>query len=189
MPSDTMAGLQPYSIRITPESLYECAKAFPRGADDIADARARLAQALDGVVGGMASNDQTGKQWAASLDKALHALFGTLSAAVTSVNGLGQGLVQAANNVLVADHRSAIGRQDGQPFAYPLPYGPYTWQTDPGIPSAAGSGSPIWPSPLDKIPNGHQDRLRAAAGDLRSAAGSLQAAAMALEGAITWDLG
>lgn len=133
----------------------------------------------------MAGNDQTGKQWAASFDKALHALFGTLGAAVTSVNGMGQGLTQAANNVLAADHRSAIGQHDGQPFAYPLPDGPYTWQADPGIPAAAGSGSPPWPSPLDKIPNGHQDRLRSAAGDLRNAAGSLQDAAMGLESAIT----
>lgn len=183
---DGMGGpRQPYSIRITPESLYECAKRFLRGADDIAASRQRLAWSLGGIVSGMAGNDQTGRQWAASFDKALHALFGTLSAAVTSVNGMGQGLTQAANNVLAADHRSAIGQHDGQPFAYPLPDGPYTWQTDPGIPSAAGSGSPPWPSPLDKIPNGHQDRLRSAAGDLRSAAGSLQDAAMGLESAIS----
>jgi hypothetical protein len=175
---------QPYNIRITPESLYECAKEFLRGADDIARTRERLAWALGSIVSGMAGNDQTGKQWAASFDRALHALFGTLSASVTSVNGMGRGLTQAANNVLAADHRSAIGQPYGQRFSYPVPYGPYTWQTDPAIPSAAGSGSPAWPSPLDKIPNGHQDRLRATASDLRNAAGSLQEAARGLESAI-----
>lgn len=175
---------RPYRIRITPESLYECAKKFLRGADDIAGTRETLARALSGVTSGMAGNDQTGKQWAASFDKALHSLFKTLSAAVTSVNGMGQGLTQAANNVLAADHRSAVSQLHGEPFSYPMPYGPYIWQADPGIPSAAGSGSPIWPSPLNKIPNGHQDRLRNAASDLRSAANSLQDAALGLESAI-----
>jgi hypothetical protein len=175
---------QPYSIRITPEDLYECAKKFLSGADDIAGTRETLARTLGGIVGGMAGNDQTGKQWAASFDKALYSLFRTLGAAVTSVDGMGQGLIQAANNVLAADHKSAIGQSEGKPFSYPMPYGPYTWQADPGIPPAAGAGSPVWPSPLDKIPNGHQDRLRAAAGALRHAADSLQDSGFGLENSI-----
>lgn len=176
---------QPYRIRITPESLYECAKKFARGADGIAGTRESLARSLGGTVGGMAGNDQTGKHWAASFDKALHALFGTLGAVVTSINGMGQGLTQAANNVLAADHRSSVGQNHGQPMAYPMPAGSYTGQADPGIPSAAGTGSPSWPSPLDKIPNGHQDRLRAVAGDLRNAATALQDSGLSLESAIS----
>ncbi|MBO0802100.1 MAG: hypothetical protein J2P25_03370 [Nocardiopsaceae bacterium] len=176
---------QPYRIRITPESLYECAKKCLRGADDVAVTRERLARALGGITSGMAGNDQAGKQWAASFDRALQSLFRALTAAVTSVDGMGQGLTQAANNVLAADHRSAVDQSHGDPFSYPMPCGPYVWQADPGIPSAAGSGSPPWPPPLDKIPNGHQDRLRQAASDLRSAACSLQDAGSGLESAIT----
>lgn len=174
----------PYKIRITPESLYECAKKFAHGADEIAGARGSLARSLGGTVSGMAGNDQTGKRWAASFDKALHALFGTLGAAVTSVDGMGQGLTQSANNVLAADHRSSVGQNRGQPFSYPMPAGQHSSQASAGVPSAAGTGSPSWPSPLDKIPNGHQDRLRAAAGDLRTAATSLQEAGSYLESAV-----
>lgn len=177
------AGTQPYKIRITPDSLYSCAKKFLDGADDIAGARQALASAM-GDVGGMAGNDQTGKAWAASFDKAVHALFNALAAAVSSVDGMGQGLTRAANNVLTADHKSAIDQSRAQPYTYPLPGGIRSLPTDPAVPSTAGAGSPDWPSPLDKIPNGHQDRLRATAVDLRRAAGSLQGTALGLEEAI-----
>lgn len=172
-----------YRIRITPDSIYGCAKKFLNGADDIARARQTLASELGGV-GGMAGNDESGKKWSASFDKATAALFQTLTAAVTSVNGMGEGLTRAANNVLAADHKSSVGQSDGTPFSYPMPEGPYTWGTVPSIPSAAGAGSPAWPSPLNKIPNGHQDRLRAAAGDLHRAASSLQTVGLDLEQAM-----
>ncbi|MBO0805596.1 MAG: hypothetical protein J2P25_21280 [Nocardiopsaceae bacterium] len=165
------SAASPYDVRVTPDDVYATAKRVMGAADAMYDAQGSLAAALS-AHGGMAGNDPHGRAFGSHYDTAAAHVPGALTVAIALVAGMAQGLMQIANNLLAADHKSATGKSGGTPDQYPMLQSPQQVDSaaasegfmkavtpDPPPPSSQGSDSiPDW---LSKYwPNGHQDQLR-----------------------------
>ncbi|QMU78404.1 hypothetical protein GXW83_24560 [Streptacidiphilus sp. PB12-B1b] len=181
MSSPAVAGAQP--IDVSPEDLQSVALTFAGGQSTIDSIAGTLSSALQAAAG-MAGDDKYGKQFAAQYDPAAKALFVTLSACVRAVGQASTGLSTTANNYLKADGHSNAAAGSAGPRLYSLPF----VITDVMYPvplTAVGGGSNHWPPPIDKYwPDGHQDRLRAAASAFRTAATGLDNAARDMDAGV-----
>ncbi|WP_413252263.1 hypothetical protein [Streptomyces lydicus] len=160
-------------INLHPDDLHSVALKFAKGQDRIIAIGKSLQSGLDGASG-MAGNDDYGHKYAKKYDPAAKALFLTISGAVRAIGQASTALVQTANNYMKADHHSNphAGKGGG-----PEQYSPPPVFTDVSISppdSALGAGDSSMPEVLAKYwPNGHQDKLHAAAHAYRSAASAI----------------
>jgi hypothetical protein len=169
-PADGGGPAQP--VDVTPADLQSVALAFGVGQERIDSLATTLNGSLQAAAG-MAGDDKYGKGFAKDYDPSTKALFGTLSACVRAVGQAATCLTATANNYLKADHHSDARAGKGGPQLYTPPF-VVTDVMYPDPPTAVGSGSNSWPPPLDKYwPDGHQDRLRAAAAAFRATATGL----------------
>jgi hypothetical protein len=155
-------------IDIFPDDLDSVAGKFAKGQTDLDTAATALNTALQNAAG-MAGNDDYGRAFAKKYDPAARTLFHTLSAAIRATGQASDALVTTANNYLKADHHSNVKAGSSGPALYPQP----PVLTDvmyPDPASAVGAGHTSVPAAIAKYwPNGHQDRLRAAAAAYRTA--------------------
>lgn len=165
-------GGEAQSIDLYPDDLVSVAKKFASGQSRLDSIASKLSTALQNAAG-MAGSDSYGRKFGAKYDPAANALFTTFSAAVRAIGQASSGLVATANNYLKADHHSNPSSGKGSPALYPAPP-VFTDVMYPDAASAVGPGSSSMPSVLAKYwPNGHQDKLRAAATAYRTAADDL----------------
>ncbi|MCD9872099.1 WXG100-like domain-containing protein [Streptomyces guryensis] len=160
-------------IGLYPEDLHRVALRFAKGQDRLDRIADTLNTALQNAAG-MAGNDDYGKKFGAKYDPAARALFRTLAAAGRAIGQHSTGLVTTANNYLKADHHSNVKAAVGGPERYPVPpvFADVSYP-EPG--SAIGPGDSDVPGAIAKYwPNGHQDKLRAAADAYRAAATAIE---------------
>ncbi|MFF7413826.1 WXG100-like domain-containing protein [Streptomyces lydicus] len=156
-------------IELHPDDLHRVALKFAKGQDRLDSVSSTLNTALQNAAG-MAGNDDYGHKFGKKYDPAANALFRTLSGAVRAIGQHATGLVTTANNYLKADHHSNAKGGKGGPEQYPAPP-VFTDIMYPDAASAIGPGHSDVPDVIAKYwPNGHQDKLRAAAAAYRTAA-------------------
>ena len=170
---------------VDPEVLLGAAKVYTSVRTSAAAAVGALASTLGGSAG-MAGTDTGAHSWATKYDPLASDLMG---AAAGTAQGAGQCsdlLYATAVNHLNADGQSAIDNEtvlNMPPMgALPLP--------KPNVPSAEGGHSdvPDWWHTIEAYvegqmwPNGHQDKLRAAADAWTKAGQDLRSAAMQVNG-------
>ncbi|MBM9508524.1 WXG100-like domain-containing protein [Actinacidiphila acididurans] len=161
------------TLDVYPDDLHNVGLQFAGGQDRIDTIASTLNSALQNA-GGMAGDDEYGRNFGAKYDPAAKALFAALSAAVRAIGQAATGLVTTANNYLLADyHSNAHASRSGGPEQYPLPP-VFTDIMYPDPNSAIGAGHSSVPHVIAKYwPNGHQDTLRAAASAYRTASGDI----------------
>ncbi|MFF4501608.1 hypothetical protein [Streptomyces sp. NPDC001401] len=155
-------------INLYPEDLYSVGLHFASGQDTIDSIASTLNAALQNA-GGMAGNDDYGHKFGAKYDPAARTLFTALSASARAIGQASTALVTTANNFLKADHHSNAKAGGSEPDQFSPP-GVFTDVTYPDPASAIGPGDSSMPDAIAKYwPNGHQDKLRAAADAYRTA--------------------
>lgn len=156
-------------IQITPAYVGLAAKGFAQGQVNIEDAWMRLQSKLTANAG-MAGNDTFAHDFDARYSRGLQVAWKAFGSSVAALGGISLGLTTTANNYLKADHHSTTGRGTPPPaYLTPERVAQSITMAPPG--SAVGPGQPGLPGFLAKYwPNGHQDRLRAAAAAWMAAA-------------------
>jgi hypothetical protein len=150
----------------------------------------RLAKALEGCAA-MAGSDPGGVAWAASYDRAARTALSATADAINAVDKLAAMFAQTARNYEAADAAStASDRRLIDAAVESLPsVGPSFWLSSctPSAAGGSGGGPPGW-SLIEHLvghvwPDGHQDRLRAAAQAWATSADTLQRGADDVTGA------
>ncbi|HEX3336727.1 MAG TPA: colicin D domain-containing protein [Jatrophihabitans sp.] len=142
--------------------------------DPLSDAASRLTSRLQ-ESGGMAGTDPAGRDWAASYDGAAAAVIGATQDAVNACYKLAAMFAQTARNYAAADAASTAGGRHDATAATPSLPPDSTVSLPTRVPTAEGAtgGPPAHWGLIGGLvgyvwPDGHQDRLRAAAGAWRS---------------------
>jgi hypothetical protein len=170
---------------VDPEVLLGAAKVYTSVRTSVAAAVSALASTLGGSAG-MAGTDTGAHSWATKYDPLAADLMG---AAAGTAQGAGQCsdlLYATAVNHLNADGQSAINNETVLNMP-PMGAPPFP---KPNVPSAEGGHSdvPDWWHTIEAYvegqmwPNGHQDKLRAAADAWTKAGQDLRSAAMQVNG-------
>ncbi|MBP0456363.1 WXG100-like domain-containing protein [Streptomyces montanisoli] len=171
------------SIDLFPGDLDSVAVKFATGQTQLDTIATTLNDALQGD-GGMAGDDEYGRKFGHSYDPAAKSLFHAVSAAARAIGQSADALLTTANNYLKADHHSNPKAGKGAPKLFP-PLGVFTDVVYPDPPSAIGAGHSSVPTVIAKYwPNGHQDRLRNAAGAYRTASKAIQGLGRSLHGQV-----
>jgi hypothetical protein len=142
--------------------------------DPLSDAASRLTSRLQ-ESGGMAGTDPAGRDWAASYDRGAAATIGATQDAINACYKLAAMFAQTARNYAEADAASTPGGRHHSPAATSSLPPDSTVCLPTRVPTAAGGtgGGPAhWGLIAGLVgyvwPDGHQDRLRAAAGAWRT---------------------
>jgi hypothetical protein len=170
-------------LDVSPFDVYIVSKTFAQGAQEIENTLDALSSALSSS-GAMAGDDEPGQQFANSYDPAAASWNSLVQTLLPTLSGMAQALVMTANNWLKAENHNTVGGQVVDP-GYPLP-GLILADTVPSPPSAQSSdGGAGLPGVLAKFwPDGHQDKLRAAATAWQQAGTSLQGVGVKLRSAM-----
>jgi hypothetical protein len=170
-------------LDVSPFDVYVASQTFAQGAQEVENALNALSTALSSS-GAMAGDDAPGQQFASSYDPAAASFNSLVQNLLPTLSGMAQALVTTANNWLKAESHNTAGKQDPDP-GFPLP-GLILADTVPNPPSAQSSdGGGGLPGVLAKFwPDGHQDKLRAAATAWRQAGTSLNGVGTQLRSAM-----
>lgn len=154
----------PSPTRLVPADLNAVGRRFAAGQTDL-DAAVRALCSVSAGSGGMAGDDDPGRQFAAAYDEAAAAAMAVFASGIAGLGGVADGLVASANNYARADGHSTAGGP-GSPETFP-PAGVIPAPAVGSVPSAAGAGSGAvsLPGALAQFwPAADPGRLRDAAG-------------------------
>jgi hypothetical protein len=148
-------------------------------ADPMATVVGRLPAGLQGSAG-MAGSDPAGRDWAASYDRAATATMRASQDVVNACYSLSAMFAQTARNYEAADAASTAGARRAMASAVasvPPVSGLTVFEQLPSAAGGSGGGPGHWGLIADLVgyvwPNGHQDRLHAAASVWRACADDL----------------
>ena len=162
------------TIHVTPQDVQAAAKAFYDAQSDLENAWTKLQTAL-AADAGMAGNDSPATIFNARYAPAAKAAWNALRTSALTLGGVSAGLMQTANNFVIADHHSSA-RPSGPPALFSQE--PVFDDIEMAGPSPAiGAGETVWflPGPLARFwPNAHPDQARAAASAWHAAADSIE---------------
>jgi hypothetical protein len=172
------------TVNVTPEDVAAAAHTFYTAQDDLVNAWQTLQSALD-ANSGMAGDDDPAKSFDSKYEPAVSAAWKALRSSVLTLGGISAGLTQTANNFVLADHHSSVGKKGSAATFQPEPVTDDIMMASPDSP--IGPGETVWflPGPLGKFwPNAHTDRVRAAGSAWHHAASSIEAVAGRATGAL-----
>jgi hypothetical protein len=170
---------------VDPEVLLGAAKVYTSVRTSVAAAVSALASTLGGSAG-MAGTDTGAHSWATKYDPLASDLMGASAGTAQGAGQCSDLLYATAVNHLNADGQSAINNETVLNMP-PMGASPFS---KPNVPSAEGGHSdvPDWWHTIEAYvegqmwPNGHQDKLRAAADAWTKAGQDLRSAAMQVNG-------
>lgn len=175
------------TIQVDAAQMHSAARGLAGDTNSVSAGYDALHAAM-GNIGGMAGSDPAAREWGAQFDSALSSALGAHHDVIAALANCAELTDATATNHANADGQSVVGPKP-PPEQLGISKTNLTPAPGPAPPKSAGdggTGEPAWWHWIkDRVgdiwPNGHQDRLHAAAAALRKAAGTLDDAAGAMQ--------